>query len=81
MEESVEVKIARLEEKFGGMAEDISDIKKLLKGNGQPGLVKRVNDLDKKFAELDGSKKTLGAILGSSFFTGIILTLANKIFN
>lgn len=81
MGESADVRLARIEEKFKGMASDISEIKILLKGNGQPGLVKKISDLETKFAEFNGGKKMAGAILGSSLFTGIIFSIASKVFN
>ena len=80
MAEQIEVQVARLEEKFTGMAKDIHEIKKLLKGNGNPGLVKKVADLDTKLAEQKGAKQMLGLIFGSSAFTGVCVFGFQKIF-
>lgn len=80
MSESVDVRLARLEEKFDSMGSDIADIKKAIKGNGKPGLIDRVNDVEKKLAEHAGGKKMLVGILSSSAVTGLIVYLVQRLF-
>ncbi len=76
--ESTNVRMARLEEKFDNIAKDIQGIKKLLEGNGKPGVIGRLEEVEKKLAEYDGGKKMLIAIFGSSLFTGILVFILQK---
>lgn len=78
MVESNNVRLARLEEKFDSMASDISQIKKSLEGNGKPGLIGRLNDVEKKLAEYNGGAKMMGAIIGSSLVTGVLVFLMQR---
>jgi hypothetical protein len=92
MAESNAVRLARLEEKFGAMADDISEIKKILVGNGKPGLIKdienmendfndKINIINTKMSESEGGKKMLTGIFGSGLFCGIVVYIVSKIFN
>lgn len=79
MAESNNVRLARLEEKFDSMAESIETIKKSLSGNGKPGLIGRLDNVEKKLAEYNGGAKMFGAVLGSSLITGTLVYILNKI--
>lgn len=81
MNESTDVRLARLETKFDALISDIAEIKKEIKGNGKPGLVERITEVEKKIAENSGGRKMLTGILGSSTITGIIVYAVQKIFN
>ena len=81
MVESNKVKLIRLEEKFNYMGKDIIQIKKSLEGNGQPGFVNRLENVEKKLSEFHGVTKILGIIFGSSLTTGLIVFIIGKLFN
>jgi hypothetical protein len=80
MAESNTVRLARLEEKFDSMAKDINQIKKVLEGNGNPGFIGRLEEVEKKLSEYNGGTKMIGAILGSSLVTGVLVFVLGKVF-
>ena len=80
MAESNTVRLARIEEKFDSMAKDINQIKKSLEGNGNPGFIGRLEEVEKKLSEYNGGTKMIGAILGSSLVTGILVFILGKLF-
>lgn len=79
MAESTQVRLARLEEKFDYMADDIHQIKKILEGNGKPGALGRIDELEKKLSEYNGGAKMVKAMLGCSSFTGIVILIGQKL--
>lgn len=81
MTESNTVRLARLEEKFDAMAQDIESIKKSLDGNGKPGIIGRLGEVERKLAENNGVKKTVFAIFGSSLVTGLIVFGIQRIYS
>lgn len=80
MGESNNVRLARLEEKFDAMAKDINQIKKSLEGNGNPGFIGRLEEVEKNLSEYNGGTKMFGAIIGSSLVTGLIVFAIGKVF-
>ena len=71
-------RIIRMEEKLDHLIGDMDELKKMLMGNGKPGLFKDVENIKLELAEKRGIKKTVLAIFGSGIVTSILTALSFK---
>ncbi len=79
MVEKTNVRLARMEEKFDSLGENLHELVKTIKGNGKAGFIQDVNtklsEMNSRMDKYEGMVNTIKYLFGGGIFITIIVAV------